>query len=162
MAEAYGRLGALLNEWEAVKPTPGFEARVRQAVESEQAGRARPSFWGFGWVRGLAVAAAGIFLLVGAVWFLHAPRGGGAPARLAARQPQPAVRRQARNQVTNLTPRPARASASATAHVAVPDMNSPGAWGSDASDDQALEDYDVAANFDLLSELPKGEPRVAN
>jgi hypothetical protein len=37
-----------------------------------------------------------------------------------------------------------------------------GAFANDDNDAQALEDYDLAANFDLLSELPKGESRVVN
>jgi hypothetical protein len=32
----------------------------------------------------------------------------------------------------------------------------------DDKDTQAMEDYDLAANFDVLSEIPKGERRVAN
>ena len=45
---------------------------------------------------------------------------------------------------------------------AVPELKSAGASLNEDKDTQALEDYDLAANFDLLSELPKGEPRVAN
>jgi hypothetical protein len=30
------------------------------------------------------------------------------------------------------------------------------------NDTQALENHDLAANFDLLSELPKGQKRIAN
>ena len=32
----------------------------------------------------------------------------------------------------------------------------------DDRDAQAIDDYDLAANFELLSEIPKSEPRVAN
>ena len=40
IVEQHGRLDAVLNEWKAAEPTPGFDARVRQAVEAA-AGKAR-------------------------------------------------------------------------------------------------------------------------
>jgi hypothetical protein len=42
------------------------------------------------------------------------------------------------------------------------DLGSAAATSSDDKDALAMEDYDLAANFDLLSEIPKGERRVAN
>ena len=38
IVEQYGRLDAVLDEWKAAEPTPEFDARVRQAVEAQQAG----------------------------------------------------------------------------------------------------------------------------
>jgi hypothetical protein len=43
-----------------------------------------------------------------------------------------------------------------------PEPGSTVATSSDDKDALAMEDYDLAANFDLLSEIPKGERRVAN
>jgi hypothetical protein len=37
-----------------------------------------------------------------------------------------------------------------------------GATANGDKDALAMEDYDLAANFDLLSEIPNGERRVAN
>ena len=61
IVEQHGRLDAVLNEWKIAEPTPEFDARVRQAVEARQAGRAAWGFWGWSWARGLALASLGGF-----------------------------------------------------------------------------------------------------
>ena len=76
IVEQHGRLDAVLDEWKAAEPTPGFDARVRQAVEARQARRAAWGFWGGDWARGLALAALGVLIIAGVVWFTQShPRG---------------------------------------------------------------------------------------
>ena len=69
IVEQHGRLDALLDEWKAAEPTPGFDARVRQAVEAQQARREAWGFWGREWARGLALASLGVLIIAGVVWF---------------------------------------------------------------------------------------------
>jgi anti-sigma factor RsiW len=159
IVEQHGRLGALLDEWKAAEPTPGFDARVRQAVEAQQARRKAWGFWGWDWARGLALASLGVLLVAGAVWFTRNHRsasnssGGRSVSYLsgvAMQRPQQASSPQA----------PAQAGVKTA--QGMPELKSAGVSFNEDKDTQALEDYDLAANFDLLSELPKGEPRVAN
>jgi anti-sigma factor RsiW len=162
VVEQHGRLDALLDEWKAAEPTPGFDVRVRQAVEAHQAGRERGGFRGWEWARGLALASLGIFLIAGVVWFTRSHPGVSNPSNTATRQPHQVSGPQTPAQVAKLL------SPTVTAHTgvkparAVPELESTGAFSNDDNDSQALEDYDLAANFDLLSELPKGERRVVN
>ena len=76
IVEQHGRLDAVLNGWKRAEPTPGFDARVRQAVEAEQARRAGRGFWGWQWARGLALASLGLLIIAGVVWFTREPSSG--------------------------------------------------------------------------------------
>jgi hypothetical protein len=162
IVEQHGRLDAVLGEWKTAEPTPGFDARVRQAVEAKQAGRAAWEFWGWSWTRGLALASFGVLMIAGVVWFTQSHRRVSNPPEFATRQPQQVGGPQTPTPVASLrsprvTPhtdaRPAQTAAGA---------GSAGNSLNEDKDAQALEDYDLAANFDLLSEIPKGLPRVVN
>ena len=161
IVEQYGRLDALLDGWEGMGPTPGFDARVRQSVEAQGPRRGPWAWWG--WGRGLALASlAGLIVAAGMVWFTRSHATISHLSPLAVQQPRP----------ESGTPGPARmAKAHSSAVVAKGNLKPAHAAsqlklangvGLDDKDAQALEDYDLAANFDLLSELPKEEPRVAN
>lgn len=156
IVEEHGRLDAVLSEWKVAGPTPGFEARVRQAVEAR---RSAWNFWSWQWTRGLAVASLGIMIVAGVALLRYNP------GRLS-RPPQSAKRLAQREGGARTLPPAANqhspsAVAKNSAHV-LPESKSAGANLSDDKDAQALEDYDLAANFDLLSELPRTESRVAN
>lgn len=160
IAEKYGRLDTLLDEWKVADPNPWFDARVRSAIEAQAAHHQVTPFWGREWVRSLALASLGILLIAGAFWFSrsrasNASRVAVNPSRPAMGRPAPAQSAQVRPPVmkphTGVSPAP-RVPGSTQA------MNS----SSEERVTQALEDYDLAANFDVLSELPKGEQRVAN
>ena len=162
IAEQHGRLDALLDEWKAAEPTPWFDARVRQAVEAPQAKRGAWGLWGRQWGRSLALASLGVLIITGVVWFtrshLRVPNSSGVATREARqasglRTPAQAAKLQFPTATGHADARPAQAA---------PKFQSAGASSNEDQDAQALEDYDLAANFDLLSELPKGEPRVAN
>jgi anti-sigma factor RsiW len=160
IVEQHRRLDVLLDEWKAAEPTPGFDARVRLAVEAQQAGRERG--WGWEWARGLALASLGILLIAGVVWFTRSHPGVSNPSSAATRQPHQASGPQTPAQVAKLPSPTFTAHRGVQPAQAVPELASTGAFSNDDRDSQALEDYDLAANFDLLSELPKGGPRVAN
>jgi hypothetical protein len=162
IVEQHGRLDAVLNEWQPAEPTPGFDVRVREAVATLEAQRKGWGFWGWQWARGLALASLGVMIVAGTVWFAHHHRGVSHFAQVAMRQPQQATG--ARN--SGQSPNPQTLSETAQAQVTpaqhAPEPGSTVATSSDDKDALAMEDYDLAANFDLLSEIPKGERRVAN
>ena len=159
IVEEHGRLDAVLSEWKVAGPTPGFEARVRHAVEARQAGRAAWNFWSWQWTRGLAVASLGIMIVAGVALLRYSPGRISRPPQNAARLAQREGGARILPPAANLhTPSEV---AKNSAHV-VPESQSAGVNLSDDKDAQALEDYDLAANFDLLSELPRTESRVAN
>jgi anti-sigma factor RsiW len=159
IVEQHGRLDALLDEWKAAEPTPWFDVRVRHAVEEQQSRRDARSFWGWDWARGLALASLGVLIIAGVAWFTLSHTGDYTSSRVATQQPHSMSGPQTPPQTAKLQ------SPNGTAHPgvepaqAVPELKSTGAEDKDAL---ALEDYDLAANFDLLSELPKGQARVAN
>ena len=162
IVEQHGRLDALLDEWKAAEPTPWFDARVRHAVEEQQAGRDARSFWGWDWARGLALASLGVLIVAGALWITLSHPWDSFPSRVATREHHPMSGPQTPLQTANIQ------SPIGTAHPGVKsaqagrEINSTGASSDEEKNALALEDYDLAANFDLLSELPKGQARVAN
>jgi anti-sigma factor RsiW len=162
IVEQYGRLDALLDEWKVAEPTPGFDARVRQAVEAQQARRAAWGFGSLGWARGLAVAALGVLIVAGSVWIIRAHYRTSNSARVATRQVQPPMGPQASTSATKLLSANVAPPAGVRPAHAASELGSSRAVAKDDQDALALEDYDLAANFDLLSELPKAEQRVVN
>ncbi len=162
LVEQHERLDAVLDEWKSADPTPGFDARMRQAVEAAQARRERWGLWGLGWARVLAAASVMVLVAAGTVWLTQRHYRNAHPMEVAARQPQQA---------------PAQRISAPSAKVQKPDLTAHadrrpaeiahlGAAASDLSSDEqdglGIEDYEVAANFDLLSEMPKTEPRSGN
>ena len=162
IVEQHGRLDALLNEWKAAEPTPEFDVRVRQAVEAQQAQREGWGFWGWQWARGLALASLGVMMVAGVVWFAHNHRGVSRSSPVATRQPQQAGGARISGQPSNPQTPDESAQSNVTAAQHFLKLESASATSNDDKDAQAMEDYDLAANFDLLSEIPKGERRVAN
>jgi len=162
VVEQHGRLDAVLNEWQSAEPAPEFDVRVREAVATLDAQREGWRFWRWQWARGLALAAFGVMIVAGVAWFGHSHRVVSRSSLLATRQPQQATGARISAQASN----PQTPSEIAQAPVApaqqVPELGSAAATSSDDKDALAMEDYDLAANFDLLSEIPKGERRVAN
>jgi len=160
IVEQYGRLGSLLEEWPAAEPTPEFEARVRHAVEAEQARRAALGIWGLGWARGLAVASLGVLIVAGAVWFTQVRQRGSNSTEVAHRKSLSALA--PATPATKLPTLTFKAPVGAQHTQVAPQPESKGAFSNEDQEALALEDYDLAANFDLLSELPRGDQRVVN
>jgi len=162
IVEQHLRLDAALNEWTVPEPTPAFDARVRQAVEAQAARHAAGSLWGWQWTRGLVLASIGVLVVAGVASFIHRHNAVSTPPPVLARQPQPVREPQAPPLTANVHSSTVPAHASQNLAHAMPESQSKGVVLMEDKDAQALEDYDLAANFDLLSELPKGEPRVSN
>jgi hypothetical protein len=162
IVEQHEGLDAVLDEWKSADPTPGFDARVRQAVEAEQGRRERWGLWGLGWVRGLATASVAILIVTASVWLAHRHQHSANPSEVATRQPQaaashqassPSMKAQAASESVHVDPRRAGA---APGVAAADDISN------DDQDGLAMEDYDVAANFELLSEMPKADSHGGN
>lgn len=162
IVEKHGRLGALLDEWKAVGPTPGFDARVRQAVETQPAGRERWSFWGWDWTHSLALASLGVLMVAGAVWFTRSHQAVSHSSGIGTQHAQQATGPLAPAQSAGLHAPDFKPPVGVEPVHAVPRLQSASAFSNDDKDVLALEDYDLAANFDLLSELHKGAPRDAD
>ena len=160
IVEQYGRLDAVLSEWKAAEPGPEFDVRVRQAVEVQQAQREAWGFWGWEWARGLALASLGVTLVAGVVWLNQHHRGISNPSTIATRQQQKGAR--ISGQTLNSQVPGETTQADTAPGQQVPPVESASSASSDDRDAQAMEDYDLAANFELLSEIPKGGTRVVN
>lgn len=165
MVEQYGRLGAVLDEWKTVQPTPGFDARVRFGVEAQGEKYAWWNLWNWDLTQGLALVSLGLLIFATAVLFTRGLNSISNSSRVATRTPHPSSSAPTPAQVAKLQ----HHAVTPSVRVAPPEsgptpntIDSAGGLTNDDKDTQALEDYDLAANFDLLSELPRGQARVAN
>jgi hypothetical protein len=137
--EDYLRLDSILEGWApAAEPSPWFDARLRAAVAAAKPASASPGFrtWSLAWTRWLALSALAA-MLVGALVTRHHlrlqhQRSAPAPVQVAQTQRPPAVASEAAQELKMY-------------------QNLP-----------VLEDYDMLANFDVISELPKGSSKVAD
>jgi len=162
IVEQYSRLDGLLDEWKAAGPRPGFDVRVRQAVEAQPAGGKAWGFWGWGWARGLAWASLAGLMMAGVVWYTYRHSRVPHNSVIATRQSHPAIGAQNPSAGTKIPSSTAAPNAGLRLVPAVPPAAVAVASWNEDRDAQALEDYDLAANFDLLSELPKGASQVVN
>jgi anti-sigma factor RsiW len=144
----YERLGGVLSEWKAPKPSPWFDARLRARLASEKEDGLWGA-WGFlEWRRWLLPATVVAFAVLALVMFFQSPR-----------EPQPVASEKARPAEAR---RPTEV-AQAEKPVLKPLERPEGAEAERLDEDgfSALEDYDLIANFDVLSELPsKGKHAV--
>lgn len=157
----YERIDAVLDEWKPVEPSAGFDAGVRQAVGAQQAYRAAWSFWGPGWARSFALVALGVFVIAGEVWLARSQRPVPNPPALGS-NPSEQVSAPISSEVAKVKPvivAPARIKKPAKPATELKSVSS--SLGED-EDARALDDDDLVANFDILSELPKRDTRVAN
>jgi len=162
VVEQHQRLHGVLDEWKVAEPTPRFDARVRAAVDAHQAERYGWKFWNWEWTRGLALAALGVMIVAGVAWFGRYHRGVSRSSQVATRQPQHVDAAQISRTIVNPQASSVAFPAKAESVQRLPELDSASSTASDDKVAQAMDDYDLAANFDLLSEIPKGEPRVAN
>ena len=159
--EQYGRLDTLLNDWRVAGPTPEFDVRVRQALETRQSKAAPWGLWNPAWVRSLSLAGLAALVMVGVIWIKPTHRRVPIPAVVVGHLPLSAKHAHAEGVAV-------RGAADTAPNTSVAAAKSALATGvisptsSQDTDAQALEDYDMAANFDVLSELPKGDLRGAD
>ncbi len=162
VVQGHHRLGAVLDEWKVGEPTPAFDPCVRLAVDRH---RNESHGWGFGgweWVRGLALAPLGVLLVAGVAWYGQNHRAGASagPANVVASRPGVDERVHAKV----VTPQLPIQSAQVKMVPVRPGIN-PESVPVVSNDDRvarAMDDYDLAANFDVLSEIPKVERRAAD
>ncbi len=158
----YERLDAVLDEWKPAEPSPWFDARLRHALAEQDSKRSAKPFWGLGWARVLALVSL-IAIVVGLLLVDHAQRSGNVQPQMARQAPA----------VQKVSPEQPREMAKSTPSPEVPHptAQTPGAQSAQApsraaassdNDSLSLDDYDIVANFEALSELPVGNKRIAN
>jgi Putative zinc-finger len=134
--EGYRSLDGLLEEWNpAAEPSPWFDARVRAAVASAEARRPSYSFFGLAWNRWLAAPVLAALLILAGIAVLRTP----------------SLHPVARPEAVPASP--------VTAQVKSPASEAQSKMDENLS---VLEDYDMLNSFEVISELPKGNNKVAD
>ena len=134
--EEYRQLARVLDLWQPIEPSPRFDAWVRSAVATAE--ERLPSLWGrvvaeLGWSRWLAPALVAMMVVVVSAVIIER-RPGLLPHSL-----------------THITGSANEGSAANTpSQMSTPEMTEEKTGGA-----ATLDDYDMLANFDVLSELPK-------
>jgi hypothetical protein len=138
VAEEYRQLDAALDDWRTAEPSPWFDAKVRARVPASE--RKNSRFFGFGKARALAAGVAAMVLILAVVVvFNH---------RKVAEINQPPSSQQ-QSIATAATPQvPAATGAAQQPLLAEEQLKMD-------ENLSLLEDYEVVANFDALSELPQ-------
>jgi len=140
VVEAYRKLDLALDDWTAPEPSPWFDARVRSRLAASE--KAKSGFLGFGRLRVLAVSVLSVVLLVAGFIALRQRRAQDASGSVASRslpQASQAARQSAGATEAQVQPLPAEEELKMDENLSV------------------LEDYDMLANFEVLSELPKAK-----
>ena len=131
----FQKLDTVLDEWRPVAPSDWFDARVRAAVAADVSAPSRFTLFGLRWAQVLAPAC--LLLLVVAASLIVSRIRATKPSLTATRPiVEPAK-----------TPA-ARVEEELTLYKDLPVLED--------------EDYEMLANFDVLSELPRGEKKVDN
>ncbi len=175
----YRQLESVLDEWKPAGPSAWFDIRVRQAVANSQATPSKPGLLGLSWTRWVVWASLVAVVSVAAVVYRRAPKTSGisqpAPVKTEAEastsklqtaaRPQPTVSTQAspaheaKREAAPMTASQFASSEKAGAQLAL----APSLQGMAADEDtRAFDDYDLLANFDVLSELPQGARKIVN
>jgi len=157
VVEEFRQLDEVLGEWRSVEPSPWFDARVRAAAAEEDKHARRP-FLGLRWVRALVPVAVVALVFFGVVLMRRSPQ-----------TPQPVAQQQA-PQVSQPAPAvPPADQPKQLARVQPPAVTQPQTAATAEEDElslyqnlSVLEDYDMLANFEVLSELPAGAKKVVN
>jgi len=128
-------LDAVLDEWKPVEPSDWFDARVRAAVASDPSARSGFTFFGLRWAQALAPACLVMLLIAGTLIVLRMkPAHPARPATQPVTQPASAPSVQVEQELTLYENLP-------------------------VLEDQ---DYEMLSNFDVLSNLPRREKKLAN
>ncbi|MHB8655335.1 MAG: anti-sigma factor [Terriglobia bacterium] len=131
----YQKLDAVLDEWKPIEPSDWFDARVRAAVASDPSARSGLTFFGLRWTQALAPACLVMLLIAGSL--IVSRKRPAHPARPATQQiAQPAS-----------TPS-AQVEQELTLYENLPVLED--------------QDYEMLSNFDVLSNLPRREKKLAN
>ncbi len=130
----YHKLESALDQWKPTEPSPWFDARVRAAVASHSS----RTFFGLGWGRWLApVLVAALVVVASVVVF--------------------------RTRGPLLGPHQGCGGVAGTTNPAMPVAGTQSQLASRGSHHEPLvDDYEMLANFDVLSELPKGDKKAVD
>jgi anti-sigma factor RsiW len=149
------RLHALLDEWEPREPSPWFDTHVKAAITAAEQQEAGRGVFAWPWARAVAAAVALLAVIIVGLLVFHT-QGPQEPVRPLAQKEPPAVQQPAE---TPQAPTVAQSQPAAPP----PDQET------SAQDEITmyenlgiLEDYELLAGFDVLSEIPVGEKKVAN
>lgn len=147
------KLDAVLDEWKPREPSPWFDARVRAAVTTAEERKSLRPFFARPWVRLWVPALALLVIIIAALAMLR--------TRPLEQAPQPVAQKEQPQPSQPATTSPAEAPPEMLAQVKTP--------GTSVEDELTLyenlgllEDYELLAGFDVLSELPVGDKQVAN
>lgn len=156
----YLRLDAVLEEWKPAEPSPQFDARVRQAVAAAGETRNSPGWLSLCWRWWWAPASAAVLIAIAMLVILRGHRTSNPVPPMAGNTPQRSVQPET---APHTQPPIPTAEVKPTTPVKTP------VTGQSEEEEMSLyknlpvlEDYDLLANFDVLSELPQGEKKVAN
>ena len=137
-SEEYRRLDSALDDWNTAEPSPWFDAKVRARVAASENGNSW--FLGFGRLRALAAGVVAVVLIMVAVVVFNHPKV--AEINQPASSQQHPVATSAQSQPLEKTealrqPLPPEEQLKMDENLSL------------------LEDYEVVADFDALSELPQ-------
>lgn len=158
LAADYERLGNVLDEWKAPQLSPWFDARLRARLAADKEGGLW-GVWGFlEWRRWLLPALVVSLIVLAIVVVLRSPR-----------EPQPVARQDRPGVVQPPLPAPEKRQPDEVARAEKPVVKpgpamAPGEEEGVAFDEDLLgaQDYDLLANFEVLSELPGGGTEIVN
>jgi anti-sigma factor RsiW len=159
IVQGYARVDVVLEEWKPVEPTAWFDARVRQAVKAQPTPRTIRDLLGWGWVRGLALAALGVLVISTVVWHTRSPRVVSHSTALSTRPSNPLAPTTVAPEVARVNPAVVTPLPSERPLKPAKEIKSASAPLMDDEDAVTADDEDFLANFDVLSELPKTETR---
>ena len=158
VAEEFYRLDTVLDEWKPTEPSPWFDTRVRAALAAEEKERAARPLFGLRWAQWLVPAVVVVLVVLGVVLLRRSPPN-----------PQP-VAQQSPPAVTQPAPTvPPETQPQQVAQAQAPAVTQQPTAGTAEEDELSLyqnlpvlEDYDLLANFDVLSELPAKGKKLVN
>jgi hypothetical protein len=158
MLAEYERLDGVLTGWKAPEPSPWFEARLRAHLAAEKEGGIWGT-WGFlewrRWLLPATVVALAVLAIMIAIQLPREPQpvaNQDAPRVVA---PAPRVPEKTAPEETMRAQAPPRSPARVPVRTQEEDL---------AADEgfSALDDYELVANFDVLSELSRGGQHFDN
>ncbi len=131
----YQRLDATLDEWKPAAPSGAFDARVRAAVALQKVARPGFAFLGLRWAQMLAPACLLVLVVAASLILSHSRRH---PVHVAN---TPAISQ-------SVAEPGSPAEQELTMYQDLPILED--------------EDYEMLADFDVLSEVPRGDSKLAN
>lgn len=149
----YQKLDAVLGEWKPAEPSAWFDAHARARIESSDALPAWHAWQFSGWKRWAGVAAIVALAIIASLVAFHTFRQRNSSATVTvatAAHTAPAVQLEA-----SAPPAPCDIKPSTTAHATVAPAESASQEMDLYENLKVLENYDMLANFKVLSELPQ-------